>query len=178
MAIPSKSRSSSSALTYPTLSFVNINNPEETKLRSKKRAVRSHVAYYQHHKHDDRDGPEGSGSKLKKRGKKTSQSKLQSHSQSYMQYRHSMVESGFDSSLAMPWRRSSSISIGSDPASRRSSSYLALDSMSSGIRLDPFTWKEEYNPIIDFCKSYPIYNRSSHLTCSSPPSNIFFYLWD
>jgi hypothetical protein len=42
--------STSKTLVYPTLSFVNINNPGEAKHREQRRVVRSHVAYYQHHK--------------------------------------------------------------------------------------------------------------------------------
>jgi len=47
--------STSNTLVYPTLSFVNINNPGEAKQREQRRAVRSHVAYYQHHKDDSGD---------------------------------------------------------------------------------------------------------------------------
>jgi hypothetical protein len=45
--------STSKTLVYPTLKFVNINNPGEAKQREQRRVVRSHVAYYQHHKDDD-----------------------------------------------------------------------------------------------------------------------------
>ena len=45
----------SSTPMHRTLSFVNINNPREAKNREQRKAVRSHVAYYQHHKDDNGD---------------------------------------------------------------------------------------------------------------------------
>jgi hypothetical protein len=59
--------STSKTLVYPTLSFVNINNPGEAKQREQRRAVRSHVAYYQHHK-DDRGDPRNLKTVLLKKG--------------------------------------------------------------------------------------------------------------
>jgi hypothetical protein len=47
--------STSNTLVYPTLSFVNVNNPGEAKQREQRRAVRSHVAYYQDYKDDSGD---------------------------------------------------------------------------------------------------------------------------
>ena len=58
-----------SSLSYPNLTFISISDPKETKSRAKKRAVRSHVAYYQHHKDDDKSSeiPGGAGPSVPRR---------------------------------------------------------------------------------------------------------------
>lgn len=153
----------SHASAYPTLSFVNINNPDETKLRSKKRAVRSHVAYYQHHKDDDKGGSRTTGSR-RRRGKRAAQvQQAQPEDQTVSRRREpGSAHASSSSPVSTVASRGSSVSIKSEPgalsapASRRGS--LQLDHISLGTRVDPFhmypvPWKDEYNPIIDFCKS-------------------------
>lgn len=153
----------SHASAYPTLSFVNINNPDETKLRCKKRAVRSHVAYYQHHKDDDKGGSRTAGSRRKK-GKRAAQvQQAQAEDQTLSAPGElGPAHKSSASPVSTTRSRGSSVTIKSEPrelsapTSPRGS--LQLDYMPQGTRADPFRsypipWKDEYDQIINFCKS-------------------------
>ncbi|CAL3965994.1 unnamed protein product [Diplocarpon coronariae] len=125
----------------PTYSFITINDPKETKSRSKKRQVRSAVAYYQHHKHDGEDAEWGG----RRRGlKRTSQSPA----------------------TALPLERTDSEGTRStqptpspleeipDFISEFYPSYQP-DVTLHGTRVDPYQsypidWKPDYGPILDF----------------------------
>jgi hypothetical protein len=144
--------------TYPALSFININIPEDTKLRSKKRAVRSHVAYYQHHKDDEVDRVDSSGARIIGSGRRRRRIKRVSQPQSHP---GGLSSASSSSPLRFTSMIGSSVSVRSKSDLMWSlpvyNSSLALDNISSGVRIDPFKtypipWKEEYSPILDFCE--------------------------
>jgi hypothetical protein len=164
----------------PSFSFVTITNPNESKTRSKKRAVRSHVAYYQHHKDDDKPDVPTPHRKSSKRVIKdedfrssTTPSLSSESSSDSINFR----QLGATSSQSSPRlsSESSPYSINFDflaasefdahgsgygsRALRSGTGYGSppLRSSFSGTRIDPFQsypvpWKQFYDPILDFCK--------------------------
>lgn len=157
----------------PTFSFVTITNPKESKTRSKKRAVRSHVAYYQHHKDDDNADVSSPHRKSNKRVTKTEDSpitpRLSSESSSDSINFHLLRSAKGENSPGTPWLASESSSSSSSinfDILLAGSEFDALGSgygssplpaSFSGTRIDPFQsypvpWKQFYDPILDFCK--------------------------
>ncbi|PBP23843.1 hypothetical protein BUE80_DR005256 [Diplocarpon rosae] len=125
----------------PTYSFITINDPKETKSRSKKRQVRSAVAYYQHHKNDSEDA-EWVG---RRRGlRKTPQSPTRA--------------SGFERTDSEGTTSTEPTPVPpeeiTDSVSEFHHSYQP-DVTFHGIRVDPYQsypidWNPNYGPILDF----------------------------
>ncbi|PBP17722.1 hypothetical protein BUE80_DR011613, partial [Diplocarpon rosae] len=125
----------------PTYRFITINDPKETKSRSKKRQVRSAVAYYQHHKHDG-EGAEWVG---RRRGlRRTPQSPTRA-----LEFERTDSE-GTPSTEPTPGPFEEVTDFNSDFYN----SYQP-DVTFHGIRVDPYQsypidWNPDYGPILDF----------------------------
>ncbi|KAI9049171.1 hypothetical protein LZ554_007018 [Drepanopeziza brunnea f. sp. 'monogermtubi'] len=127
----------------PTYCFVTITDPKETKSRSKKRQVRSAVAYYQHHKDDGKDP--GSGRRMKG-------------------WKRKSVSRSLVTSLALEQddsgeKSSSSTQPTPTPPEKMpdyvSGFHTSYQPAFSGMRVDPFQsypipWDPVYEPILDF----------------------------
>ncbi|KAE8447393.1 hypothetical protein EG329_010807 [Mollisiaceae sp. DMI_Dod_QoI] len=129
----------------PTFSFVTITNPNESKTRSKKRAVRSHVAYYQHHKDDERDEipptRRASGKRVARNGKPPRTPTLSSESSSES-INFQILRSG-----GLAGSEFDTLGGGFGPS--------PITPSFNGTRVDPLLsypvpWKQVYGPILDF----------------------------
>ncbi|KAH7321569.1 hypothetical protein BKA65DRAFT_84143 [Rhexocercosporidium sp. MPI-PUGE-AT-0058] len=135
----------------PTYSFITINDPKETKSRSKKRQVRSAVAYYQHHKNDNDDAETGS---TRRRGWKR---RDQTQSQSPVLLKHESSQSTISESAT-----STAQTTPTDIPAEEKPDWIAAyndayqpDTTFRGSRVDPFhsypvPWNRAYEPILDF----------------------------
>lgn len=125
----------------PAFSFVTITNPKESKTQSKKRAVRSHVAYYQHHKNDDEKDDIDISFRSRKHSRRVVKAEDSLSSDSSLEsINFQILQSG--ASIA-----GSEVGSGSSP----------ITPTFSGTRVDqfqsyPVPWKQHYDPILDFCK--------------------------
>ncbi|CZT50225.1 uncharacterized protein RSE6_11170 [Rhynchosporium secalis] len=133
----------------PTYSFITINDPKETKSRSKRRQVRSAVAYYQHHKNDN----EEAGLSTRRRGRKRRDDTM-----SPVMLQHQSSQSTISSSA--------SISTAQTTREEEKPHFDASWNVASqphfifrGTRVDPLNsypikWKPIYEPILDFYMTY------------------------
>ncbi|KAK0100071.1 hypothetical protein ONS96_008009 [Cadophora gregata f. sp. sojae] len=128
----------------PTYSFITINDPKETKSRSKKREVRSAVAYYQHHKNDN-DEAEMGGTRRRgwKRRDQTKSPVMLKHESSQSTISESTSTAQTTPAEEKPeWVTEWNVAYQPDTTFR-------------GIRADPFSsypvpWNPAYEPILNF----------------------------
>ncbi|KAH6714036.1 hypothetical protein BKA61DRAFT_55102 [Leptodontidium sp. MPI-SDFR-AT-0119] len=133
----------------PAYSFITINDPQETKSRSKKRQVRSAVAYYQHHKNDNDDAETGN---TRRRGWKR-----RDQTQSPVMLKHESSQSIMSESASA--------------SASTSTSTAQTTPVATPAEVDPFDsypvpWNPVYQPILDFCKLH------SHYDCSEDTSYV------
>lgn len=137
-------------------SFITINDPAETKSRSKKRQVRSAVAYYQHHKNDIEDAE---NSTRRRSWKRRDQS--QSQSKPSVMLKHESSQSTVSSTSTA---QTSPIEDRPEWIAEWNRSYRP-DTTFRGSRVEcfdsyPIPWNPVYEPILDFCKPYSFHDCS------------------
>jgi len=128
----------------PTYSFITINDPKETKSRSKKRQVRSAVAYYQHHKNDNDEAEMGG---TRRRGWKR-----RDQTQSPVMLKHESSQSTMSESTSTA--QTTPAEEKPDWVTEWNAAYPP-DATFRGLRMDPFNsypvpWNPAYEPILDF----------------------------
>ncbi|KAH7393220.1 hypothetical protein BKA64DRAFT_80788 [Cadophora sp. MPI-SDFR-AT-0126] len=128
----------------PTYSFITINDPKETKSRSKKRQVRSAVAYYQHHKNDNDEAEMGV---TRRRGWKR-----RDPIPSPVMLKHESSQSTISESTSTA--QTTPAEEKPDWVTEWNVAYQP-DTAFRGMRVDPFSsypvpWNPVYEPILDF----------------------------
>ncbi|KAL2067982.1 hypothetical protein VTL71DRAFT_16080 [Oculimacula yallundae] len=135
----------------PTYSFITINDPKETKSRSKKRQVRSAVAYYQHHKNDNDE----SDMSTRRRGWKRSE---QTKSPVLLHHQTSQSTVSSSSSASISTAQTTPGEEKPDFVTEWNAAYQPHSTF-RGTRLDPLDsypvpWNPVYEPILDFYITY------------------------
>ncbi|CZR60017.1 uncharacterized protein PAC_09912 [Phialocephala subalpina] len=153
--VPERSKVTAASVPKPpAFSFVTITNPNESKTRSKKRAVRSHVAYYQHHKDDERyDIPPTHRRSTSKRIAKIEGASRTSTPTPTLSSESSSESINFQILLSDGLAGTEFDALG------KGFGATPISPPFSGTRIDPFRsypvrWKPFYDPILDFYLTY------------------------
>ncbi|KAF8851154.1 hypothetical protein BDZ45DRAFT_601845 [Acephala macrosclerotiorum] len=139
----------------PAFSFVTITNPDESKTRSKKRAVRSHVAYYQHHKDDKRDDV----SPAHRRSSSRRVTKIKNDAPRPSTPTPTLSSESSSESTNFQILQSDGLAGTEFDALGNGFGATPVTPTFSGTRVDPFQsypvpWKPFYDPILDFYLTY------------------------
>ncbi|KAG4431513.1 hypothetical protein IFR05_013010 [Cadophora sp. M221] len=142
----------------PTYSFITINDPKETKSRSKKRQVRSAVAYYQHHKNDNDDAEAGNTRRRGWKRRDQTQSPVMLKHESSQSTMSESASASASTSTAQTTPAATPAEEKPDWITARNVSYQP-DTTFRGVRVDPFDsypvpWNTAYEPILDFYITY------------------------
>ncbi|KAH9221052.1 hypothetical protein DL95DRAFT_455836 [Leptodontidium sp. 2 PMI_412] len=157
----------------PTYSFITINDPKETKSRSKKRQVRSAVAYYQHHKNDNDDAETGNTRRRGWKRRDETQSPVMLKHESSQSTMSESASASASTSTAQTTPAATPAEEQSDWITTRNVSYQP-DTTFRGVRVDPFNsypvpWNPVYQPILDFYISYVLIDTPA----IAEPGNMF-----